>query len=179
MIPFHRPQRANSPLCQSVSYNPPMSLVSTLNDTFEGPISPEVSLSISVLRAFDSPLLRRGNAPSTELLQLALILRSSPQLNKVCLQDPLSFLPLTLTFSCSLGGTYYYGMRISPMITETGSNSSKGSAYSEYTIWRKWDDCLWLQDLLEYHYTQMAREKRTRLGQFFYSPLDKEVLFFE
>jgi hypothetical protein len=49
------------------------------------------------------------------------------------------------------------------MITETGSNSSKGSAYSEYTIWRKWDDCLWLQDLLEYHYTQMAREKRTRL----------------
>ncbi|KAI5892897.1 uncharacterized protein SCHCODRAFT_01094803 [Schizophyllum commune H4-8] len=30
-------------------------------------------------------------------------------------------------------------------------------------IWRKWEDCLWFQETLEYEYTRLAREKRRRL----------------
>ncbi|KAL1739625.1 hypothetical protein HDZ31DRAFT_68747 [Schizophyllum fasciatum] len=43
------------------------------------------------------------------------------------------------------GSSYSYGMRISPI------------------IWRKWEDCLWFQETLEYEYTRLAREKRRRL----------------
>lgn len=36
---------------------------------------------------------------------------------------------------------------------------------SQYDIWRRWEDCLWLQDHLETEYKQAARERRTRLAQ--------------
>ncbi|KAG2122766.1 hypothetical protein DEU56DRAFT_917660 [Suillus clintonianus] len=66
------------------------------------------------------------------------------------------------------GGSYSYGLRISPIKDDNASisahsTSSKGS-HLEYEIWRKWEDCLWFQDTLEAEYTLMAREKRTRLA---------------
>lgn len=66
------------------------------------------------------------------------------------------------------GGSYSYGLRISPIRDDnasvsTRSTSSKGS-HLEYDIWRKWEDCLWFQDALEAEYALMAREKRTRLA---------------
>ena len=66
------------------------------------------------------------------------------------------------------GGSYNFGLRISPIKDDnasvsTRSTSSKGSL-SEYDIWRKWEDCLWFQDTMEADYALMAREKRTRLA---------------
>ena len=37
------------------------------------------------------------------------------------------------------------------------------SLNTEYEIWRRWEDCLYFQDLLESEYDQMSREKRARL----------------
>lgn len=34
---------------------------------------------------------------------------------------------------------------------------------TEYEIWRRWEDCLYFQDLLESRYAMMSREKRARL----------------
>lgn len=34
---------------------------------------------------------------------------------------------------------------------------------AEYNIWRRWEDCLWFQDMLEIRYAVIAREKRQRL----------------
>lgn len=58
--------------------------------------------------------------------------------------------------------------------TKSGSTSSSSSGsgsgttstvYAPYEIWRRWEDCLWFQDLLENEYKLMARTKRTRLQQ--------------
>lgn len=64
------------------------------------------------------------------------------------------------------------------MVSETSSGSSgsgSGSGASimsgtttaalttEYEVWRRWEDCLWFQDLLETQYAQMSREKVKRL----------------
>ena len=58
-------------------------------------------------------------------------------------------------------------MRICPILrgdrSSVGSGSSAGQC--EYEIWRRWEDCLWLQDTLEKEYSRAAREKRTRLAQ--------------
>lgn len=58
-------------------------------------------------------------------------------------------------------------MRICPILrgdrSSVGSGSSSGQC--EYEIWRRWEDCLWLQDTLEKEYSRAAREKRTRLAQ--------------
>jgi hypothetical protein len=69
-------------------------------------------------------------------------------------------------------------MRIIPILTEddlktesvyerksTRSSRSGGSAHSEYVVWRRWDDCLWFQELLELEYSVQSREKRRRLVQ--------------
>lgn len=69
-------------------------------------------------------------------------------------------------------------MRIMPIFTEediktesiyektsTKSSRSGGSAHSEYVVWRRWDDCLWFQELLELEYSVQSREKRRRLAQ--------------
>ncbi|KAL1724418.1 hypothetical protein EV715DRAFT_244952 [Schizophyllum commune] len=65
------------------------------------------------------------------------------------------------------GSSYSYGMRISPItISSTPGERASISTYnshSEYEIWRKWEDCLWFQETLEYEYTRLAREKRRRL----------------
>ena len=44
------------------------------------------------------------------------------------------------------------------------SRSSRGSQ-SEYEIWRRWEDCLWLQETLESEYSRAAFEKKVRLQQ--------------
>ena len=35
---------------------------------------------------------------------------------------------------------------------------------TEYEVWRRWEDCLWFQELLEEEYSHMARIKRHRLA---------------
>jgi hypothetical protein len=79
-----------------------------------------------------------------------------------------------------IGNNHLYGMRISPILlnppsspvgsdsasTRTGkSSASSGSQSREYTVLRKWDDCLWFQHVLEEEYTSQAREKRRHLAQ--------------
>ena len=90
--------------------------------------------------------------------------------------------------SRSPGNGYCYGMRIHPTSaagisisdtnsTRSGSTSSSSSAKSHrtsttssgfsgpYDVWRRWEDCLWFQDVLEMEYKVMARTKRIRLQQ--------------
>ena len=43
------------------------------------------------------------------------------------------------------------------------STASSSVTSSEYEVWRRWEDCLYFQDLLETQYTIMSREKRARL----------------
>ncbi|KZT67445.1 hypothetical protein DAEQUDRAFT_391973 [Daedalea quercina L-15889] len=69
------------------------------------------------------------------------------------------------------GSGYCYGMRIYPVQTSelpddksSRSSKSSGSMNTEYDIWRRWEDCLWFQDILESEYALMARQKRQRLA---------------
>ena len=49
--------------------------------------------------------------------------------------------------------------------TRSVHSNKTNSSNSEYEVWRRWEDCLWFQDLLESEYKLMARTKRTRLAQ--------------
>ncbi|KAH9945082.1 uncharacterized protein BXZ73DRAFT_86653 [Epithele typhae] len=64
-----------------------------------------------------------------------------------------------------MGSGFCFGMRICPIFTEeTDVRSTRsGSSHSEYEVWRRWEDCLWFQEILESEYALMARQKRTRL----------------
>jgi hypothetical protein len=56
-------------------------------------------------------------------------------------------------------------MHIAPPLTgDVASIPSRGSSI-EYDIWRRWEDCLWLQEALEQEYSRAAREKKVRLQQ--------------
>ncbi|KAF5326890.1 hypothetical protein D9619_004418 [Psilocybe cf. subviscida] len=70
------------------------------------------------------------------------------------------FLPTTKT-----NGAYHHGMHISPAITSDSASVSTRSSGVEYDIYRRWEDFLWFQDILEQEYTRAAREKKTRLQQ--------------
>ncbi|EED84259.1 predicted protein [Postia placenta Mad-698-R] len=69
---------------------------------------------------------------------------------------------------------YCYGMHIYPilgkeLLDDESSKSSKSSKsgssmHTDYEVWRRWEDCLWFQDLLESEYGLMARTKRQRLA---------------
>lgn len=75
----------------------------------------------------------------------------------------IQFLPPT-----KLGSSYYHGARISSIPkSERHFRSSVSSEEStvQYDVWRRWEDCLWLQDTLENEYKRAAREKKTRLAQ--------------
>ncbi|KAH9481331.1 hypothetical protein JR316_0005853 [Psilocybe cubensis] len=50
------------------------------------------------------------------------------------------------------------------MFDDDISVSSRGRQV-EYDIWRRWEDCLWLQETLEQEYRRSAREKKIRLQQ--------------
>ncbi|KAH8101015.1 hypothetical protein BXZ70DRAFT_1007939 [Cristinia sonorae] len=58
---------------------------------------------------------------------------------------------------------FYYGIRVYPLLTDNQSCYSN-SSISEYEIWRRWEDCLWFQEVIEYEYFVLARSKRTRLA---------------
>ncbi|KAL1739783.1 hypothetical protein HDZ31DRAFT_85751 [Schizophyllum fasciatum] len=68
-------------------------------------------------------------------------------------QPPLTFLPLK---TGSLADIHSDGP-ISPDLRHAHI------ADRDELIWRKWEDCLWFQETLEYEYTRLAREKRRRL----------------
>ncbi|KLO08940.1 hypothetical protein SCHPADRAFT_858526 [Schizopora paradoxa] len=74
------------------------------------------------------------------------------------------------------GNAFSYGMRICSLsanrdrrsvssnmsgVSNTSSNSS--GSMQEYEVWRRWEDCLYFQELLEENYALMSREKRARL----------------
>ncbi|RDB26343.1 hypothetical protein Hypma_006740 [Hypsizygus marmoreus] len=61
------------------------------------------------------------------------------------------------------GGSYSYGMRICPITSRDRSSMSSHGSYSEYDVWRRWEDCLAFQGTLELEYRRMARQKRQRL----------------
>jgi hypothetical protein len=54
-------------------------------------------------------------------------------------------------------------MRISSITRESRVSVSTHGLNSEYEIWRRWEDCLWFQEVLESEYRRMSREKRQRL----------------
>lgn len=60
------------------------------------------------------------------------------------------------------GSSYCYGLRISPVHGDAAS-SRTGATIGGYSIWRRWEDCLWFQDMLELRYGVISREKRQRL----------------
>ncbi|KAJ2921942.1 hypothetical protein H1R20_g15152, partial [Candolleomyces eurysporus] len=75
----------------------------------------------------------------------------------------IEFLPPT-----KVGSTWHHGMRICSV--SRGDRTSRDSMASsdsvtQYDIWRRWEDCLWLQDTLELEYKRSARERRMRLAQ--------------
>ncbi|KAI1796926.1 hypothetical protein LXA43DRAFT_985159 [Ganoderma leucocontextum] len=57
-------------------------------------------------------------------------------------------------------------MRITPFDTDIADTRSikSGSSIHEYDVWRRWEDCLWFQEILEGEYGLMARQKRSRLA---------------
>ncbi|CDO68472.1 hypothetical protein BN946_scf184754.g6 [Trametes cinnabarina] len=67
------------------------------------------------------------------------------------------------------GSGYCYGMRIAALQVERPDSHStvsggSSSSFSEYEVWRRWEDCLWFQEILETEYALMARQKRARLA---------------
>lgn len=65
-----------------------------------------------------------------------------------------------------LGSGYCYGMRITPFDNDNLDTRSikSGASLREYDVWRRWEDCLWFQEILEGEYTLMSRQKRSRLA---------------
>ncbi|KAH9847689.1 hypothetical protein C2E23DRAFT_491578 [Lenzites betulinus] len=64
------------------------------------------------------------------------------------------------------GSGYCYGMHVISLHSDASdSRSTKSSAsFSDYEVWRRWEDCLWFQEILESEYALMARQKRARLA---------------
>ncbi|KZV63887.1 hypothetical protein PENSPDRAFT_738564 [Peniophora sp. CONT] len=60
------------------------------------------------------------------------------------------------------GGQYSYGMRVSPIMSSAASTKSS-FMNTTYDIWRRWDDCLWFQDMIESEYSVISAQKRKRL----------------
>ena len=51
-------------------------------------------------------------------------------------------------------------MRICPIARVNRSSVSTHGSNSEYEIWRRWEDCLWFQEILELEYRRKSRKKR-------------------
>lgn len=91
----------------------------------------------------------------------------------VCRPAPSNFTVEVLP-PTKFGSGYCYGMHIYPilgkeLLDDESSKSSKSSKsgssmHTDYEVWRRWEDCLWFQDLLESEYGLMARTKRQRLA---------------
>ncbi|KAI0696904.1 hypothetical protein BC835DRAFT_828989 [Cytidiella melzeri] len=66
------------------------------------------------------------------------------------------------------GSGHCYGLLILPILESSAATSSAssiktGSSNTEYEVWRRWEDCLWFQEMLESEYKLMSRTKRIRL----------------
>ncbi|EJD06871.1 uncharacterized protein FOMMEDRAFT_17337 [Fomitiporia mediterranea MF3/22] len=55
------------------------------------------------------------------------------------------------------------GSRVASTIFSTLDTSTTAPLTTDYEVWRRWEDCLYFQDLLEVEYGRMSREKRARL----------------
>ncbi|TCD66443.1 hypothetical protein EIP91_001380 [Steccherinum ochraceum] len=62
-----------------------------------------------------------------------------------------------------IGGHFSYGLRVCPILSDNQSCVSTGSN-REYEVWRRWEDCLWFQEVVEFEYSHLARSKRNRLA---------------
>ena len=102
------------------------------------------------------------NALSTVRRLVTLRSRALTRLNLVCPHCPL-IPPSALTISP--GSSHCFGLRIIPILGDARSTKtfSTGGSIGEYNIWRRWEDCLWFQDMLELRYSVISREKRQRL----------------
>ncbi|KAJ3506326.1 hypothetical protein NLJ89_g6931 [Agrocybe chaxingu] len=90
----------------------------------------------------------------------------SDQYKRAVLKPPPSRFSVEFLSSTKANGVYNHGMRISPITAfdDRMSVSTRGT-HIEYDIWRRWEDCLFLQETLESEYSRAAREKKTRLAQ--------------
>ncbi|KIM40537.1 hypothetical protein M413DRAFT_445979 [Hebeloma cylindrosporum] len=89
----------------------------------------------------------------------------SDQYKRAVLRRPPSRFTVEFLPTSKSNGSYNHGMHIAPLIGGDGvSVSSRGSTI-EYEIWRRWEDCLFLQEALEQEYSRAAREKKVRLQQ--------------
>ncbi|KZS92451.1 hypothetical protein SISNIDRAFT_114016 [Sistotremastrum niveocremeum HHB9708] len=62
------------------------------------------------------------------------------------------------------GSAYSYGLRVSPIKSDTATINSGHSWSHDYEIWRRWEDCLNFQEILEQEYAEMSKEKRRGLA---------------
>ncbi|KAI0052252.1 hypothetical protein FA95DRAFT_1553570 [Auriscalpium vulgare] len=92
-----------------------------------------------------------GNGPPANDYFKRAVYRPAPRRFNVEVLRPMKF-----------GGSYSFGLRVEPVISDGASTKSGGVV--EYEVWRKWEDCLWFQDMLELQYSGIAREKRSRLA---------------
>ena len=53
---------------------------------------------------------------------------------------------------------------VSTIAGPPASLESTAPLTTEYEVWRRWEDCLFFQDVLEVQYGRMSREKRARLA---------------
>ncbi|KAK7032305.1 hypothetical protein VNI00_013264 [Paramarasmius palmivorus] len=67
------------------------------------------------------------------------------------------------------GGSYAFGMRISPALkgdrSSIGSGGSNRSFNEPYEIWRRWEDCLWFQEAIEVEYGRVSKGKEAASDQ--------------
>ncbi|KAJ8508737.1 hypothetical protein ONZ45_g9028 [Pleurotus djamor] len=79
-------------------------------------------------------------------------------------QAPLKF-TVELLGPQKQGGNYSFGMMIRPLLApdHRASISTSRRPPVGYEVWRRWEDCLWLQEILEMEYERLARQKRQRL----------------
>ena len=52
---------------------------------------------------------------------------------------------------------------IAPTLTSIPDDATTVPLNTSYEVWRRWEDCLYFQDILENEYGRMSREKRARL----------------
>ncbi|KDR78978.1 hypothetical protein GALMADRAFT_278233 [Galerina marginata CBS 339.88] len=89
----------------------------------------------------------------------------SDQYKRAVLRAPPSRFSVEFLSTSKSNGSYHHGMHISPIMSDDNMSASSRGRQTEYDIWRRWEDCLWLQETLELEYRRAAREKKTRLQQ--------------
>ncbi|PPQ90793.1 hypothetical protein CVT25_012113 [Psilocybe cyanescens] len=89
----------------------------------------------------------------------------SDQYKRAVLRPPPSRFSVEFLATTKSSGSYNHGMHIAPIMFDDDMSVSSRGRQTEYDIWRRWEDCLWLQETLEQEYRRSAREKKIRLQQ--------------